>query len=211
VRITADFRRDGDQLVADCRLVGSRQLPNQPEPQVTTHFTGRVRLARAPVREDVTVPVPPALNGRGTSADAIYGVYFHGPAFRVLERAWRDEQGPVGLFATGLPTDHVPAAQPELVSPRLIELFFQTAGIWEIGHDGRFGLPQRVDRIVLHEALDAPRGRVVAMVHVGDTGFGGKVVDEAGAVLVEVSGYRTVELPGGVEPDRRTPLAEAMV
>ena len=74
----------------------------------------------------------------------------------MLERAWRGEQGPVGLFATGLPDDHVPAERPELASPRLIELFFQTAGIWEIGRDGRFGLPQHVDRIVLHPALGAP-------------------------------------------------------
>ena len=41
-------------------------------------------------------------------------------------------------------------------------------------------------------------------------GFDGRVVDEAGTVLVEVQGYRTVELPGGVDPERQTPLAEAM-
>jgi hypothetical protein len=116
----------------------------------------------------------------------------------------------VGLFAQGLPTDHVPAERPEVVSPRLIELFFQTAGIWEIGRHGRFGLPHHVDRIGLHEALDAPQGRVVGMLKLDDTGFGGQVVDEAGAVLLEFTGYRTVELPGGVDPDRRIPLAEAM-
>jgi hypothetical protein len=209
VAITATFRRDGDQLVAECRLVGSRQLANQPEPQVTTHFTGRVRLARAPAAP-ATATVPPSPDSKATSADAIYRVYFHGPAFRVLERAWRDEQGPVGLFAQGLPTDHVPAERPEVVSPRLIELFFQTAGIWEIGRHGRFGLPHHVDRIGLHEALDAPQGRVVGMLKLDDTGFGGQVVDEAGAVLLEFTGYRTVELPGGVDPDRRIPLAEAM-
>ncbi len=32
--------------MADCRLIGRRTLPNQAEPQVTTHFTGRVRLAK---------------------------------------------------------------------------------------------------------------------------------------------------------------------
>jgi hypothetical protein len=36
------------------------------------------------------------------------------------------------------------------------------------------------------------------------------VVDEAGSILVGVRGYRTVELPGGVDPERRAPLAEAM-
>ena len=95
-------------------------------------------------------------------------------------------------------------------SPRLIELFFQTAGIWEIGRLGRFGLPNHVDRIVVHEAIDAPRGRVEAVVQPGDAGFGGWVVDEGGTVLVEVHGYRTVELPGGIDPERQVPLAEAM-
>jgi Polyketide synthase dehydratase len=209
VTIAARFRRDGDQLVAACRLVGSRQLANQAEPQVTTHFTGTVRLARSPAPPAPTV-APSAPDGRGTAADAIYGVYFHGPAFHVLERAWRDARGPVGLLAQGLPADHVPPERPEVVSPRLIELFFQTAGIWEIGRLGRFGLPNHVDRIVVHEAIDAPRGRVEAVVQPGDAGFGGWVVDEGGTVLVEVHGYRTVELPGGIDPERQVPMAEAM-
>ncbi|HEX6568435.1 MAG TPA: SDR family NAD(P)-dependent oxidoreductase, partial [Acidimicrobiales bacterium] len=209
VAITATFRQEGDQLVADCRLIGSRRLPNQAEPQVTTHFTGRVRLARAPAAPAPTIAPPPP-DSRGTAADAIYAVYFHGPAFQVLERAWRDDQGPVGLLAQGLPADHVPVARPEAVSPRLIELFFQTAGIWEIGRHGRFGLPQHVDRVVLHEALDAPQGRVEAIVEPRDTGFDGRVIDEAGAVLVDVHGYRTVELPGGIDPDGQSSLAEAM-
>ena len=36
----------GNTLVADCRLIGSRSLPNHAEPQVTTHFTGRVWLTK---------------------------------------------------------------------------------------------------------------------------------------------------------------------
>jgi hypothetical protein len=48
------------------------------------------------------------------------------------------------------------------------------------------------------------------VVEPGAAGFDGQVVDETGTVLVEVHGYRTVELPGGVDPERQTPLAEAM-
>jgi NAD(P)-dependent dehydrogenase (short-subunit alcohol dehydrogenase family) len=209
VTVTATFLPDGDRLVADCRLVGSRRLANRAEPQVTTHFTGRVHLARAPVAP-APVRAPSAPDSRGTAADEIYGVYFHGPAFQVLERAWRDGGQAVGLLAEGLPVGHVPAERPEAVSPRLIELFFQTAGIWEIGRHGRFGLPQHVDRIVAHEALGSPRGRVQAVVEPGDAGFDGWVLDEAGTVLLEVHGYRTVELPGGVDPERQARLAEAM-
>jgi len=209
VTVTVAYRRDGDDLVAHCRLTASRPLPNQPEPQVTTHFTGDVRLARLP-SADATAEAAPVGNGAGVGALDIYGVYFHGPAFQVLDRAWLGEHGLVGLYADGLPVDHVPADRIEVSSPRLIELVFQTAGVWEIGHDGRFGLPRHVDRIVLHQSLGTPHGRVAARVTTDDGGFGAQVVDENGAVLLELSGYRTVELPGGVDPARGAPLAAAM-
>jgi NAD(P)-dependent dehydrogenase (short-subunit alcohol dehydrogenase family)/acyl carrier protein len=209
VTVTATYRRDGDDLVAHCRLTASRQLPNQPEPQVTTHFTGNVRLARVPVA-DMVAEAAPKGNGAGVGKQDIYGVYFHGPAFQVLDRAWLGDQGLVGLYANGLPVDHVPADRLEVSSPRLIELVFQTAGVWEIGHDGRFGLPRHVDRIVLHQELGAPHGRVAARVTTSDGGFGAQVVDENGVVLLELSGYHTVELPGGVDPDRGAPLVAAM-
>ncbi len=50
VTIEARFHPQGDALVADCRLIGRRTLPNQPEPQVTTHFTARVRLNKTGAR-----------------------------------------------------------------------------------------------------------------------------------------------------------------
>ena len=46
VRIETQIHPHGDRLVADCRLIGYRSLPNQTEPQATTHFTARVRLAK---------------------------------------------------------------------------------------------------------------------------------------------------------------------
>jgi hypothetical protein len=209
VTITSTYRREGAGLVAECSLIGVRKLATEPEPQVTTHFTGRVRLARSPVSAATgTAPTPPA--DKGASAEDVYAVYFHGPAYQVLERAWKASDGPVGLLAADLPPDHVPAGRPEEVEPRLIELVFQTAGTWEIGREDRFGLPLGVDRVVLHEALASPQGRVSAVVKPGTEGFDGRVMDEAGRVLVEVLGYRTVELPGGVDAERRMPLAEAM-
>ena len=44
--VEAVIHPHGDGLIADCRLLGRRSLPNQTEPQVTTHFTARVRLAK---------------------------------------------------------------------------------------------------------------------------------------------------------------------
>ena len=48
VTIQAVFHPQGDAMTADCRLLGSRPLPNQTDPQLTTHFTARVRLTKQP-------------------------------------------------------------------------------------------------------------------------------------------------------------------
>jgi hypothetical protein len=53
-------------------------------------------------------------------------------------------------------------------------------------------------------------GRVEAVVESDDAGFGGRVVDETGRVLLELHGYRTIELPGAVDPDGQALLAAAM-
>ena len=50
VRVEASVRREGDHAIADCQVIGTRQLAHQDEPQVTIHFTGSVRLARATSR-----------------------------------------------------------------------------------------------------------------------------------------------------------------
>ena len=46
VTVEATIRARGQEMVADCKLIGRRSLPEEtrPSPQITTHFTGRVRL-----------------------------------------------------------------------------------------------------------------------------------------------------------------------
>jgi hypothetical protein len=62
----------------------------------------------------------------------------------------------------------------------------------------------------VHDGLDDLEGRVEAVVESDDAGFGGRVVDETGRVLLELHGYRTIELPGGVDAEGRKLLAAAM-
>ena len=50
-------------------------------------------------------------------------------------------------MAKGLPDNHHPSELPTLMAPRLIELCFQTAGLWEMGVQGRMGLPLHIDRV----------------------------------------------------------------
>ena len=42
--IQAEYSIDKEDIVADCRILGSRILHGQSEPEVTLHFSGRVRL-----------------------------------------------------------------------------------------------------------------------------------------------------------------------
>ena len=191
----------GDGLVADCRLLGARQLPGRDEPQVTTHFTGRVRLTRRPP-EPATGPVP-ELRGAFVEAADIYRVYFHGPAYRVMEEAWCNGGRIVGRMAKQLPDNHRPPEMPTVLSPRLIELCFQTAGIWELGVQGRFGLPQHVDKIVPLRSPDGFEGSLhaIAVPRPQDGGFDIEVADSAGARYLKLEGYRTVALPSGFDAE----------
>jgi hypothetical protein len=202
---------DGDELVADCELSTVRQLANQPEPRVTTHFTGRVRLSRAAPVESAA-DAPPAPAGAAVERDDIYRVYFHGPAFQVLERSWRDGDRTVGLLSADLPAGYAPPDAPLVMAPRLIELCFQTAGIRELGGSGRMGLPDRVGRVAVPHPGEGADGRLYAVVGApaADGTVDADVVDESGRVLVRLECYGTVELPEGPEPELLAPLRAAM-
>ncbi|MBP1685847.1 MAG: beta-ketoacyl synthase, partial [Deltaproteobacteria bacterium] len=193
--LNAVFHADGDDMVASCRLTGSRTLPNQPEPQMTTHFTARVRLARRPLTPD-TSAVPPPASSTGVRAPDIYRLYFHGPAYQVLDSVWRDHGATVARMATTLPANHHPAELPTIVAPRLIELCFQTAGIWEMGTSGRLALPQHIDRVSTLASAEPVREPLCAVVtaHSDTSGFDARVLDATGTVLVMMQGYRTVEV-----------------
>ncbi|MGA7471715.1 MAG: SDR family oxidoreductase [Candidatus Sulfotelmatobacter sp.] len=202
-----------DTLLADCRLTGRRSFPNQSEPQVTTHFTARVRLAKqAPKAE--TVPVPGLTAGHVMKATDIYRLYFHGPAYQVVERAWWDGHRMVGLMARSLPANHLPSEPPTLMAPRLIELCFQTAGLWEMGVQGRMGLPRHIDRVssLLLPAAESDDTRLYAVVtsDQGRSSFDADIVDTKGNRYLQISGYRTVAFPGALDAERLKALQAAM-
>ena len=84
--------RDGGDgtLVADCELIGRRALPGPGRAgDRATSPAAPAWRARRPRRR--RRPTPPADGGDdGVGHDAVYRVYFHGPAYQVLDRAWRD-------------------------------------------------------------------------------------------------------------------------
>ncbi|HEX2415215.1 MAG TPA: polyketide synthase dehydratase domain-containing protein, partial [Thermoleophilaceae bacterium] len=197
--------------VADCRLIGRRTLPGKGE-QETVHFTGRARLTPGPPASPPEGARPDGEPGAAgeVNRDAVYEVYFHGPAYQVLERAWRADGGVVGRLVPDLPPAYEPSGDPTEIAPRLIELCFQTAGVWELGRSGRMALPTHVDRVVPFEGA-AENGPMLAVVRPGDgDGVDAEVLDEDGRVRMRLEGYRTVELPGSLDPGALDPIRSAM-
>jgi acyl carrier protein/NAD(P)-dependent dehydrogenase (short-subunit alcohol dehydrogenase family) len=211
VRIETRIHPRGDRLAADCRLIGERFLANQAEPQLTTHFTGRVQLAKQPVQSLAKKFIAPT--GRSIEAVDIYRLYFHGPAYQVLEKAWWDGKQVVGLLSKDLPPNHHPSELPTVMAPRLIELCFQTAGVWELGLQGCMALPQHVQQVTLFRSPDPTEGRLYAVVtpDVIQKSFSAEVLDAKGNCYLSLNGYQTVALPDFVNAERLKDLQSIML
>jgi hypothetical protein len=186
-----------------------RSLTEPPRPGLPAredlHFTAEVRLTREPVATLAPLSSPSMGEGSGVKVierPAIYRVYFHGPAYQVLERAWVEGDRAVGLMADGLPANTTPGEVESLVAPRLIELCFQTAGLWEMASKDVMALPLAVGSVTTYRRPETAAGRrIYALVTPveGGAAFDAQVVDEAGNVYVDLKGYRTVQLSGGVD------------
>jgi NAD(P)-dependent dehydrogenase (short-subunit alcohol dehydrogenase family) len=188
---------DGDDLLVYTGLRSRRELKTG-EVQEKLHFSATVRLSRAESTPPTTSFTPPA--ELPIDREAVYRVYFHGPAYKVLAGVQVDGPRAVGLMAGDLPAHMEPAAAPELIAPRLIELCFQTAGIWEAKTKGVLALPQAIGAVMVYgqEAeANAPLYAVVEAVN-GGSSFSAQVVDKSGKVYVEMVDYRTVQLPVSV-------------
>jgi hypothetical protein len=160
---------------------------------VQVHFTGEVVLGR----DMLAAPLAPAvdLHGRATERVEIYPRLFHGPAYQVLEQARVNADQIVGVWRQGLPDDTVPAGGAGVLGPRLVELCFQTAGLWELGVAHRLGLPRALGELTIFQKPQpgTPLFAVVKPLEAGAR-FDGCVVDEAGRVCLAFSNYQTIGL-----------------
>lgn len=199
--VTAIVRPDGSDLVADCELAAERVLPGSATPQRTVHFTGKVRLSASPPTPTTSKPV----TGSGTpsmDSDQVYSFYFHGPAYQVVESAWNEDGSSVAALADPLPDNHVPNDLPLTTAPRLVELCFQAAGLWQAGREDRLALPMRVDSAQVLIDPSTAKGALHARADEIEPGvFDCVVVDAEGTVVVRLDGYRTIGLPVPI-PDK---------
>ncbi|HET7246600.1 MAG TPA: SDR family NAD(P)-dependent oxidoreductase [Streptosporangiaceae bacterium] len=206
--LRAVIRPAKDGLVAECSLSASRSLKGDEAPRWTTHFTGSVRLTAEPPAHERD-ETPTKRPGRYVKHDDIYRVYFHGPAYQVLDEGWQYDGGAVGRLPADLPAGHVPQAAPTATQPRLAELCFQTAGLWEIGTTGQMPLPAHIDRVVTVGTPDPGAALFAIAYPASNGGFDCRVVDASGDVLVRMDGYRTVQV-GPLADDLAGPIRAAM-
>jgi hypothetical protein len=194
--LTADARpaEDGQILVAT-------QLKSliQPKPELPAvekvHFRASVRMRRkAPAKPKVSFKRP-VHRSMPIVQESIYKVYFHGPAYKVLERVQVENDQAIGLMPRDLPPNAAPEGAEALMAPRLVELCFQTAAIWEVAQKRTLALPMALRLLKVYRAeKDAAGHRVYAVVDAVDGGdrFDARVVDETGRVYVELLGYESV-------------------
>jgi acyl transferase domain-containing protein/NAD(P)-dependent dehydrogenase (short-subunit alcohol dehydrogenase family)/acyl carrier protein len=212
ITIHADFFAENEDIVAHCRLVGSRMLHGQSEPELTTHFTGRVRLVHKAPHAEKESAISKRVSGAKVDALEIYKVYFHGPAYQVIESAWRAGGNIVAAFAKNLPVNHEPPDLPVSASPRYVELCFQTASLAGLALQSRLGLPYAFRQLTVVSAPEkesnAPYYAIV--VSNQDGTYDAKVVDGKGKVYLILSGYRTMDLPDPIQVDLVQPIKSAL-
>ena len=104
-----------------------------------------------------------------------------------------------------------PEDRATLADPRLIELCFQTAGLYELAGKARMGLPYRIDSVEFLKPSSAAKGHFHAAVTAsGEDEFDAQVVDDGGNVFMRLRGYRTMALPDPVEDKLLKPLKDVM-
>jgi NAD(P)-dependent dehydrogenase (short-subunit alcohol dehydrogenase family) len=209
ITMTAVTRPDGADLIADCTLSASRMLAGEQSPRVTSHFTGRVRLTAAAAEQE-RAEAPGSRTTPAVTHDDIYHVFFHGPAYQVVDEAWHCGSDAVARLARRMPAGHTPETEHTTTEPRLAEACFQTAGLWEIGHNGHMALPAHVD-LVSMPRRPAPEAELFAVAHrADDSSFDCQVLDREGDVVLRVNGYRTVGLDSPLPADLQRPIRDAM-
>lgn len=204
---TARGIREEGGLVIHVTLESDLELRSRA-PEHVLHFSGKVHLTTVKNKTIQALQPPVWLDKESICADDIYKLYFHGPSFQVLECAQRSGDQVLGkLTANLLPI--VDGGKGGKNTPLLVELCFQTAGLFEAGVNGVMGLPRSIKSLTVYREASG-KGDLYAVVSPseenGTLSFNAKVVDEQGNTYLELKNYRTSALPYSVEPELAAPL-----
>ncbi len=206
--IRCRLQRVDDGVVAHATLIGRRRPAGLDTEVLTQHFSASVRLA--PPSDSPAVHVQ--LSGdEGPVVDrsSIYSVYFHGPAYQVMDAVRRVGDDAVGALTRNLPPNHQPEDLPLTVAPRWIEAAFQAEGVRNIGQTKTMALPAGLDRVEVFD-LSPTDGPLLAVVSPAVNGASDvRIVDTEGRVRLALIGYRTATLPGELPDELVGPFSQA--
>ncbi len=183
----------------DARLLSfNPRIPG--EDKSTVHFTGRVILKEGKSERARKQALPERVN-ETLDADEIYRLFFHGPAFQILNGAGANEDGVVASLNTDL-LHELAEENKYLITPMLIESCFQAVGLYEAGLSGRIALPASVGTVTVYEHTinGLPLYSEITPHDTGDeVGYSARVIDAEGNLYVEIDDYRTVKQALGAE------------
>ncbi|MGD0879230.1 MAG: SDR family NAD(P)-dependent oxidoreductase, partial [Anaerolineales bacterium] len=205
--------REQDGIVVNVSLESSRLMKTGIEKRMK-HFSGKVHLKQHETEaQEVSTNIPIWNASYTVQAEDIYQLYFHGPAFQVLEGVQRSGESVLGKLNKKLPA-FTNGEHDLLSTPTLVELCFQTAGIWEIGKTGIMALPRSIESLTLYRQ-NLNGAAIYAEVKPfrsgnGELHFDARVVDSKGRIYLELKEYCTTPLPVTVEPNLLAPLKELM-
>ena len=157
-----------------------------------------------PEEETVAAGAPPGFlaevekKGPDELVRAAAALYLHGPAYQVIERARVSEHECVALMAHNLGPNTEPATAESIMAPRLVELCFQAAALWNTKVKNAMALPLGFETVTVYRQPQEAEGRRLYCVcktnNDGET-FDAEVVDETGNVFVNLKSYLTVARP----------------
>lgn len=195
--------------VISVSLESDLMFVNRP-PEHVVHFTAAVRLtadkaAAAAAKEPVEW-----LRKESVDAETIYKLYFHGPTFQVLDSVQRSGAAVVGRAAKNLEPLVLDGGERSVI-PMLIELCFQTAGVYQAGNSGILALPRSIQTLSVYDEDPKDLKDLYAEVKYSNpddihAGYDARVLDKTGNVILEIRGYATAPLPFPVEEKLLEPM-----
>ena len=197
VTIQAFFYPQGDKLVADCRLIGRRKLPNQAEPQETTTLHGAGASAQTAARSgDRSGSAVVGRSHRASGANLSHLLPRSGvPGSGSCLVGWNAHDRRDGGRVAGQSSAVGSADADGSAADRVVLPDCRTVG------DGRaaagWACRSRCARCSWLRAPQSAEGRLYAVVtpHPEQDSFDAEVVDAAGNRYVRLGGYRTAARP----------------
>lgn len=160
---------------------------------IVRHFAARVHFSRIRPTSMQGKDAPAKFNPPWVTESQVYGLFFHGPFFQVIDTACLLKNELVAR--SRLPTMNT-------ADPRIVEFCLQSAGLLELADTGRMMIPHAIRYIELFDiASGSPADSLVASARrTRDSGSPAAAIDveafdAAGRLRLRITAYETRPLP----------------